>query len=95
MTLERLLVDGEEQWEIEQDPDVLDDPIMQLDIQVKVKHYELVQVLMAACWLQAHLTTYLHELTEQAWYPSIKSYLTEYEQHAMHNLQNSLSNTGS
>lgn len=38
MTLERLLVDGEEQWEIEQDPDVLDDPIMQLDIQVKLKH---------------------------------------------------------
>lgn len=69
-TLERLLAGAacvEEQWETEDDPDVLADPIMQLDI-------------------QAHVRTYLQELTQQPGFLSLCNYLSPSEQQTINQI---------
>lgn len=69
-TLERLLAGAacvEQQWETEDDPDVLADPIMQLDI-------------------QAHVRTYLQELTQQPGFLSLCNYLSPSEQQTINQI---------
>lgn len=92
-TLERLLADAAcagEQWELEErDPDILADPIMQLDIQVcqVLKYALLYQILSFMHDPQAHLVQYLRKLSQQSCFLSFSSYLTSSEQHTLAALQ--------